>query len=66
MERLARSDFFFLTENEPSGLYPYDRKLAAMRPRLRAWCEENLQLAHRFDLLGRRMALYQRREIPLK
>ena len=36
----------------------------AMRPQLRAWCEANLRATERFELLGRRMVLYQRREIP--
>jgi hypothetical protein len=65
MERLARSHFVFLTEEAPPGLYPYDRKLAELRPQLRAWCEEHLRLVERFELFGRRMALYQHREIPL-
>jgi len=63
--RLERSHFVFLTEEAPEGIYPYDRKLAAMRPELRAWCETNLVLIQRFDLLDRRMALYQRPEIAL-
>ena len=38
--------------------------LVRMRPQLRAWCEANLRATERFELLGRRMVLYQRREIP--
>jgi hypothetical protein len=64
-ERLAKSDFVFLTEEAPVGPYPFDRKLAEMRPDVRAWCEANLRAADRFTLFGRRMVLYQRREIPL-
>ena len=64
MERLRQSDFVFLTEEAPAGPYPFDRKLAAMRPQLRAWCEANLRRADGFTLFGRRMVLYQRREIP--
>ncbi len=64
LARLARSDFVFLTEEAAAGPFPYDRKLEAMRPLLRAWCEANLRGIERFTLLGRRMVLYQRREIP--
>ena len=62
--RLALSDFVFLTEEAPAGGYPFDQKLAALRPKLRAWCETNLRMAERFTLFERRMVLYQRREIP--
>lgn len=64
MERLARSDFVFLTEDESAGPYPYDRAVAALRPRLRVWCEAHLRPAERFTLRGRRMVLYQRRDLP--
>lgn len=64
MTRLAESDFVFLTVEGPAGHYPFDRKLAALRPQLRAWCEAHLRVAHQFDLYGRRIVLYQRREIP--
>ncbi|MEO6246383.1 MAG: hypothetical protein ABIQ12_13190 [Opitutaceae bacterium] len=63
--RLALSDFVFLTELAPAGGFPFDQKLAALRPQLRAWCEANLRPAERFTLFGRSMVLYQRREIPL-
>ncbi len=62
--RLALSDFVFLTEEAPAGGFPFDQKLTALRPKLRAWCEANLRMAERFTLFGRRMVLYQRREIP--
>ncbi len=66
LARLGRSDFVFLTEEAPPGLFPYDRKLEAMRPQIRAWCDTNLRATERFSLFGRRMVLYQRREIPVK
>lgn len=65
MARLALSDFVFLTEDAPVGGFPFDRKLAELRPKLRAWCEAHLVAAERFSFFGRRMVLYQRREIPL-
>jgi hypothetical protein len=64
MSRLAESDFMFLTEDAPAGGFPYDRKLATMRPRLHTWCQTHMRVADRFTLFGRRMVLYQRREIP--
>ena len=65
MERLARSDFVFLSDAGYVGIYPYDRQMRALHPRLRAWCDEHLRLVDRFQLFGRSMMLYQRREIPL-
>ncbi len=62
--RLALSHFVFLTEDAPPGGFPFDIALTALRPRLRAWCEANLRAVDRFTLFGRRMVLYQRREIP--
>jgi hypothetical protein len=62
--RLALSDFVFLTEEAPAGGFPFDQKLAALRPQLREWCESHLRATERFTLFGRRMVLYQRREIP--
>lgn len=62
--RLANSDFVFVTEGDTVGPYPFDRKLAALRPNVHGWCLANLRPAERFSLLGRRMVLYQRRELP--
>jgi hypothetical protein len=64
LSRLEESDFVFVTTEGPAGLYPYDRKLAALRPQVQAWCDAHLRLANQFDLFGRRLRLYQRREIP--
>ena len=64
MERLRDSDFVFVTEEGPEPTSPAERQLAALRPTIRAWCEANLRTAERFTLFGRRMVLYQRREIP--
>jgi hypothetical protein len=64
MSRLKESDFVFLTADAPVGSFPYDRKLAAMRPQLRAWCDAHLRIANEFTLFGRRMILYQRRDLP--
>jgi hypothetical protein len=64
LRRMQESDFVFLTDEAPAGIFPYDRKLAALRPKLRAWCEANLRGVNQFTLFGRRMLLYQRREIP--
>lgn len=65
MARLAQSDFVFLTDDDSAGPYPFDRKVAGMRSRLRGWCEANLRLVEQFRLLGRPMVFFQRRELPL-
>lgn len=65
MTRLARSHVVLLTEPPaPDGRYPFDHVLAALRPRLRAWCQEHLRPAGTFTALGRTMTLYQHPEIP--
>lgn len=64
MARLARSDFVFLTADAPRDAYPFDHKLASLRPTLRTWCDAHLRLVERFSYFGRSMILYQRREIP--
>lgn len=64
MERLANSDFIFLTEDGSNGNWPYDRQLRALLPKTKAWCDEHLKLVERFEIFGRRMVLYQRPEIP--
>jgi hypothetical protein len=64
MSRLEQSDFVFLTASGADGPFPYDRKLTALRPQLRAWCDTHLRVANEFTLFGRRMILYQRKEIP--
>jgi hypothetical protein len=65
MARLARSYLVILTdEPAPGGGYPYDQKLAAMRPQLRAWCGTNLIPVEHFTLFGRSMILYQRPDTP--
>jgi hypothetical protein len=65
MDHLAQSDFVFLTTDGPVGAWPYDKEMRALRPVTQAWCEAHLYPVDRFGLLGQRMVLYQRREIPL-
>ncbi len=63
--RLHRSHLVLLTEPPaPDGRYPFDHALAALRPRLRAWCQEHLRPAGTFTALGRTLTLYQHPEIP--
>lgn len=64
MQRIAESDFFFLTVEGPDGRYPFDHKLAKLRLQLTAWCEQHLRVANEFTLGDRRMRLYQKRELP--
>jgi hypothetical protein len=63
-ERLAQSDFVFLTEDGAVGVWPYDAQMRELLPQTSAWCEAHLRLVERFALFGKHMALYQRREIP--
>jgi hypothetical protein len=60
-QRVAESDFVFLTDDDSSyaGL-PYDKKLAALRPQLRAWCAAHLVAVRHFTLRGHAVTLYQR------
>jgi hypothetical protein len=64
MDRLSQSDFVFLSEGGPEGTWPYDRQMQALRPRLFAWCEENLKPVEHFEIFDIRMVLFQRRDIP--
>jgi hypothetical protein len=65
-QRLAESDFVFLSGDGPAASrYPFDRKLAEMRPELRGWCDDHLTVVKRFVLLGQSLVLYQRHELPL-
>lgn len=63
-QRIMASDFVFLTEQGNAVRFPYDQKLADMKPALAQWCDTHLLLAKRFTLNGRTMALYQRRDLP--
>jgi hypothetical protein len=64
LERLAQSDFVFLTEGGPMTDWPYDHQMRALLPQTQAWCESHLRFVERFTVFGRRMILYQRPEIP--
>lgn len=63
-QAVAESDFVFLTGNDIApGSYPYDRKLAEMRPELRMWCEAHMRFVRTFQFGGVPITLYQRREL---
>jgi hypothetical protein len=64
MERVQNSDFIFLTESGPPGGWPYDRQMRALLPRTKAWCDDHLRVAERFEIFDRRMVLYQRPNLP--
>ncbi len=65
MERLAQSDFMFLTvQMNDEGTWPYDKQMRRLNPQLKAWCEQNLKSVEAFPLFGRQMMLYQRRDLP--
>ena len=65
MDQLAISDFALATEDGPPGPWPYDRQMFALRPKILTWCDAHLRLVERFTVFGRRMALYQRRDIGM-
>ena len=58
-ERLAKSDFVFITEDGPKGQWPFDQKLTELRPQIHAWCEANLHFVERYLFFGRQIALYE-------
>jgi hypothetical protein len=57
-QRVAESDFVILVEDGFAGLYPYDHKLAQLRPELRAWCNAHRNLASRFNFSGHDVSVY--------
>jgi hypothetical protein len=60
--RLKLCDFVVLTDEMPGdGYWPYDKQMRRLYPRLKEWCEANLQPVETFVLFDRRMTLYQRR-----
>jgi hypothetical protein len=64
-ERIAASDFvFLLTDDRLYNGFPFDRKLLAMRPELRAWCDAHLKPVLRLTFLSHPITLYQRPSIP--
>jgi hypothetical protein len=65
MANLASSDFVIASEDEVVGPWPFDREMLRLRPQVLAWCNEHLRLVEHFNAFGRRMALYQRRSIPV-
>jgi hypothetical protein len=60
MDRLKLSDFVFVTTAAPQSNYPYDRKLAALSPKVLAWCAAELVEVERFSLYGSQFTLYER------
>jgi hypothetical protein len=64
MGRLAASDFVFITLGGGTGGYPFDQEMRDLQPKTLPWCETHLRRVREFALGGRRIVLYQRREIP--
>lgn len=64
MDRLKLSDFVFVTTAAPQANYPYDRKLAALSPKVLAWCAAELVEVERFSLYGSQFVLYERPSTP--
>lgn len=66
-ERLSQSDFMLLTD-EPGvqGFWPFDHQMRRLYPSLKAWCDSHLRPVEKFQLFGRAMTLYQRRDLPFR
>ncbi|PTX92600.1 hypothetical protein [Opitutus sp. ER46] len=63
-QRVADSDFVFLTDDAvPPGPYPFDHKLASLRPELRAWCEAHLRRVKTLTFNGATVTLYERPDL---
>ena len=63
-ERLARSDFMFLTAQMPGdGHWPYDQEMRRLYPQLKSWCDQHLKPVDSFTVFDRQMLLYQRRDL---
>jgi hypothetical protein len=66
-QRLAESDFVFLTDDDSTYAgFPYDKKLAALRPELHAWCDAHLTLVRRFVLQSHPLTLYERHNLGVE
>lgn len=66
-ERIAESDFIFLADDDaPLGSFPYDRKLAELRPELRVWCRMHMRPAMHFSFSGHAITLYERPSFPIR
>jgi hypothetical protein len=61
-EHLENSDFVILTLEGPAGPWPFDQQMAGLRPKLRAWCEDEMAPLDEFTLFGKRFVIYQRRD----
>jgi len=60
--KLKLCHFVVLTDQMPGvGHWPYDRQMHRLYPRLKAWCEANLDRLESFEIYGRQHTLYARR-----
>ncbi len=64
-DRLAKSDFVFLTDEQVgNGYWPYDHQMRALYPRLKEWCDAHLDKVEVIPIFQKQMSLYQRRRMP--
>jgi hypothetical protein len=56
------SDFVVLSDNPSptTSFYPFDHSMEQLRPKLRAFCDNNYTLLERVQLLDRKLLLYMR------
>ncbi len=59
MERLAKSDFVCLV-TRADGAWPFDRRMAAMLPEMKRWCEGSLKLDGGLETAEFTVSVYER------
>ncbi|MDP2137673.1 MAG: hypothetical protein Q8J74_07445 [Candidatus Didemnitutus sp.] len=63
--RLQLCDFVMLTdEMVGAGHWPYDQQMRRLYPELKAWSDTHLRLVDTYAIFGRRISLYQKKEMP--
>lgn len=63
-ERIANSDFVFVTEEGTEGGWPYDRQLTSLRPRTLAWAQEHMKQVDEIAFSDFKMAFFERADLP--
>ena len=62
--RLAISDFVVIATRGHPTLYPFDRQLLSLQPRVLDWCSSNMRIISEKDALDLHLILYERASFP--
>lgn len=55
--------FVVLTDEMPGeGHWPYDKQMRRLYPQLKAWCDANLERLESFEIYGRKLSLYAKKQ----